>query len=411
MALEHHPVTNSEVYLMNSSHAPSVPPPSPPSPATPCERDISPPLEDVMSITPSDIRDSCPSLNQRLSTAVHVLGTEATALSYLTRLYETDPIARTGFNLAVQAITRFQGDKGKLVICGIGKSGHIAKKLVATMNSLKIHATYLHPTEALHGDLGKVGKHDTILLITFSGKTPELLSLLPHFDSSLPLIVMTSHTHPSTCEIVKHRPDTILLPAPIHQSETDSFGFNAPTTSTTMALALGDALAVVISNELHINVQAVFSQNHPGGAIGQAIKKPKKLSDVAIRFKDIPQVGTGPISIGAMTGAHILMSAYRSESGWVRHGNDLIASPSHIKTLRPGEDMDEPVMCIEGLMVASKEWISIPAETDLEKAKDWIKSMRRTSSPGEAKFGNDAILATIVDGQVDGVMEVGELMA
>ena len=409
MALEHHPVTNSEVYLMNSSHAPSMPPPSPPSPATPCERDISPPLEDVMSITPSDIRDSCPSSDQRLSTAVHVLGTEATALSYLTRLYETDPIARAGFNLAVQAITRFQGDKGKLVICGIGKSGHIAKKLVATMNSLKIHATYLHPTEALHGDLGKVGKHDTILLITFSGKTPELLSLLPHFDSSLPLIVMTSHTHPSTCEIVKHRPDTILLPAPIHQSETDSFGFNAPTTSTTMALALGDALAVVISNELHINVQAVFSQNHPGGAIGQAIKKPKKLSDVAIRFKDIPQVGTGPISIGAMTGAHILMSAYRSESGWVRHGNDLIASPSHIKTLRPGEDMDEPVMCIEGLMVASKEWISIPAKTDLEKAKDWIKSMRRTSSSGEAKFGNDAILATIMDGQVDGVMEVGSL--
>lgn len=409
MALDHHPVTNSEVYLMNSSRAPSMPPPSPPSPATPCERDISPPLEDAMSITPTDIRDSCPSLSQRLSTAVHVLGTEATALSYLTRLYETDPIARIGFNLAVQAITRFQGDKGKLVICGIGKSGHIAKKLVATMNSLKIHATYLHPTEALHGDLGKVGKHDTILLITFSGKTPELLSLLPHFDPSLPLIAITSHTHPSTCEIIKHRPDTILLPAPIHQSETDSFGFNAPTTSTTMALALGDALAVVISNELHINVQAVFSQNHPGGAIGQAIKKPQKLSEVAIRFNDIPQVGTGPISIGAMTGAHILMSAYRSESGWVRHGNDLIASPSHIKTLRPGDDMDEPVMCIEGLMVASKEWISIPAETDLEQAKDWIKSLRRTS--GEAKFGNDAILATIMDGQVDGVMEVGELMA
>ena len=71
--------------------------------------------------------------------------------------------------------------------------------------------------------------------------------------------------------------------------------------------------------------------------------------------------------------------------------------------------MDEPVKCIEGLMVASKEWISIPAKTDLEKAKDWIKSMRRTSSSGEAKFGNDAILATIMDGQVDGVMEVGSL--
>jgi D-arabinose 5-phosphate isomerase GutQ len=400
MALDHHPVQNSEVYLLGASHAPHIPPPSPPSPATPCE-ELSLSLEGLTSITPPEQDNSSPTFGQRLSNAVHVLGTEATALSCLTRLYETDPIARSGFNSAVSAITRFKGDKGKLVICGVGKSGHIAKKLVATMNSLKIHATFLHPTEALHGDLGKVGKHDTILLITFSGKTPELLSLLPHFDPSLPLIVMTSHTHPSTCEIVKHRPDTILLPAPIHKSETDSFGFNAPTTSTTMALALGDALAVVISNELHINVQAVFSQNHPGGAIGQAI--PKKLSDLVIPITEITDIGGG----GAVTGAHVLMSAYRSKTHWVRAGLDVMVPPRRIKRLGT-EDMDEPALCIPGLMVSSKEWIEIRAEMEIKQAKDFILAQREE---GIGKFGDDAILVTVVDGERVGVMEVGDLMA
>lgn len=410
MTMDYHPVQNSEVYLLGSSHAPSVsqPPPSPPSPASACERALSPPLDDLMSMTPPEIEEpqnACPTSSQRLANAVHVLATEATALSCLTRLYETDPIARGGFNSAVEAITRFRGDKGKLVICGVGKSGHIAKKLVATMNSLKIHSTYLHPTEALHGDLGKVGKHDTILLITFSGKTPELLSLLPHFDTSLPLIIMTSHTHPSTCEIIKRRPDTILLPAPIHKSETECFGFNAPTTSTTMALALGDALAVVISNELHINVQAVFSQNHPGGAIGQAIKKAQKISDVCIPLEDITEVASGPL-----TGAHIIMSGYRSPSGWVRSGHDVVVAPRRIKRLQP-DDMDEPATCIPGLMIHHKEWIEIAAATNLLEAKDWILSMRSSVLGGASKYGDDAILAATSEGEVTGVMEVGELMA
>ncbi|KUJ15882.1 SIS domain-containing protein [Mollisia scopiformis] len=402
--MEHYPVQNSEVFLLGSSHAPNVPPPSPPSPATPCERALSPPPEDLMSMTPPEIQDSCPSFSQRLSNAVHVLGTEATALSCLTRLYETEPVARGGFNSAVEAITRFRCDKGKLVICGIGKSGHIAKKLVATMNSLKIHAIYLHPTEALHGDLGGIGKYDTILLITFSGKTPELIQLLPHFDTSLPLIVMTSHTHPSTCAIIKQRPDAILLPAPIHKSETDSFGFNAPTTSTTMALALGDALAVVISNELHINVQAVFSQNHPGGAIGQAAKGPSKISDLYIRLSDLPS-----IDHAAITGANVLMSAYQSPSGWVRQGDDTVMSPRRIRRLQQ-DDFEEPAMCIQGLMVPRKEWIEIPSETSLPQAREWIKSMRSSTCDGETKYSDDAILVVMVDGDVSGVIEIGEVM-
>ena len=356
-----------------------------------------------MSITPPESQEKCPSFTQRLANAVHVLGTEATALSCLTRLYETEPVARAGFFAAVDAIKRFECDKGKLVICGVGKSGHIAKKLVATMNSLKIHATYLHPTEALHGDLGKVGKHDTILLITFSGKTPELLQLIPHFDPSLPLIVLTSHIHPSTCEIVKQRPDTILLPAPIHRSETESFGFNAPTTSTTMAIALGDALAVVISGELYPSVAAVFSKNHPGGAIGAAFKGPQKISDIAIEFTGITELGRH-----STTGAHILMSAYRSENGWVRYGEELVSSPRRIKRLQTDE-MEESAMQIQGLMVHNTEWIPIPADTDLSHAKEWILDMRRTAL-GAIKYSDDAVLVIMEDDEISAVLEVGEVM-
>ena len=403
MTLDQHTIQTSAVFLLNASHPPSIPPPSPPSPSTPGEVDGSPLLDDLMPIGSPETKDAGPYFQERLSNAVHVLRTEATALSCLAELYETDPIARRGFSAAVEAISRFDGEKGKLVISGVGKSGHIAKKLVATMNSLKIHATYLHPTEALHGDLGKVGRYDTILLITFSGKTVELISLLPHFDLSLPLIVLTSHTDPSMCEIVKHRPDTILLPAPIHVSETDSFGFSAPTTSTTTALALGDALSVAVSNELHANVAAVFLQNHPGGAIGAAFKRPQRLSDICIRFSRIPE-----IDIHAATGAHVLMSAYRSETGWVKTGHEIVVPPRRIKKLQP-DHMDEPACEIYGLMVLRKDWIEISYDTTLSTAKEWVERQQKGSFP--CNYTDESILVLMDGDEVVGVLEIGELVA
>lgn len=401
MGMDHHPVQNSEVYLLNSTHGPIIPPPSPPSPATPCERELSPPSDDLMSMTPPELLDSDPIMSRRLATAVHVLGTEATALSHLTRLYESDPSARQGFNDAVEAITRFRGDKGKLVICGVGKSGHIAKKLVATMNSLKIESIYLHPTEALHGDLGTVGKHDTIMLITFSGKTPELLSLLPHFDPATPLIVMTSHTQRATCCIVNIRPDAILLSAPIHQSEADSFGVSAPTTSTTMAIALGDALAMVIANDLHLSVASIFSKYHPGGAIGAASMGPPKVSDIAISFSDIPEVDN------TMSGAGILMSAYRSDNGWVRCGQNTLMSPRRIKSLQP-DDLDEPAQMIKGLMIPSNEWITMAFDTTLAAAQETISGMRLTTLAN--RYHDDSILVLMDDDEISSVIEIGGIM-
>ena len=282
MGLERHPIQNSEVYVLNAQSRPA-----PPSPPTPCEtRAISPIPDKLMTIAPAEIAGNAPLLDTRLTTAVHVLKTEAKALSYISRLYQTDSIARRGFNQAVDLVRRTMEKRGKLVVCGVGKSGHIAKKLVATMNSLSISATFLHPTEALHGDLGMININDTILFITFSGRTPELLSLVQHLNPQNALIVMTAHTHPSTCPIIDQRPDAVLLPAPIQESEVESFGVCAPTTSTTIALALGDALTLAISGEMHTNVADVFANNHPGGAIGHDVLTPQAKKE-ALRYSSV----------------------------------------------------------------------------------------------------------------------------
>jgi D-arabinose 5-phosphate isomerase GutQ len=404
-----HPIQNSEVYLLGV-HAQSLAPhPPPPSPPTPCETHAMSPVPDnVMPITPPNLPDPSPGYAKRLAAAVHVLGTEATALSHLTRLYETDPVAKEGFNQAVEAITNCMGHRGKIVICGVGKSGHIAKKLVATMNSLRIAATFLHPTEALHGDLGKVGDYDVILLITFSGRTPELLQLLPHFSPSLPLLIITSHTHPSTCALVDQRPDAILLPAPIHESESSSFGVSAPTTSTTVALALGDALAVAISDELHPSVAEVFSRYHPGGAIGQAAKAPRKVADLAITLSDIPDVCEG---LDALPQAvHVIMAGYQSPTGWVRYGNKGVAPPAKIRCLEP-EDMNILATGVTGLVVSKKDWIPLPADMSLKEAADRIKSARGSVHMGATVYDDEAIIGTMMNGEIIGVLEVATLLS
>lgn len=429
------PIQNSEVYVLNSQMELHQPRAAPPSPPTPCEtRSISPISEageklKLLTIPSPAINESSQTSQKfakRVKTAVHVLNTEATALSCLTRLYETDTLAREGFSKSVDVIKRAVDKRGKVVICGVGKSGHIAKKMVATMNSLRVPATYLHPTEALHGDLGKVSEYDVILLITFSGKTPELLQLVPHFNPLVPLIVLTAHIHPSTCKIINQRPDAILLPSPIHESETESFGVSAPTTSTTIALALGDALAVAISEELHPSVSDVFSRNHPGGAIGHAVTRSSQpVSSLACDLASIPFVFappssekslalTTPLSPAsstddcelppAMRAMHVLISGYQSSSGWVRYSDGSVVPPRRIKRLTPA-DLDQEATKVKGLVVERREWF--PVEETLT-VKDVVELLKGHISAAECN--DDVVVATTRDGEMVGVVEVATLL-
>ena len=206
--------------------------------------------------------------------ALHVISTERAALAHLERVYQTDNVARQSLAEAIAVISHTCQNHGKVVVTGVGKSGKIGQKLVATFTSLGVQSCFLHPTEALHGDLGIIKPHDVVLMLTFSGSTPELLLLLHHIGTTIPSIVLTSHRVSSTCRILHNHPNSILLPAPIHEPEKISFGVSVPTTSTTVALALGDGLALAVADRLHTatgrSAADVFQSYHPGGAIGAA---------------------------------------------------------------------------------------------------------------------------------------------
>lgn len=112
------------------------------------------------------------------------------------------------------------------------------------------------------------------MFITYSGKTSELLNLLQHIPDSTPILAITSHKNAAECPLIRQCPDAILLPAPIHELEEVSFGVCAPTTSTTVAIAVGDMLALTLAESMHQeDTKHVFRKNHPGGAIGAKARK------------------------------------------------------------------------------------------------------------------------------------------
>jgi hypothetical protein len=115
----------------------------------PCKRRCS------LPVTPPSTADD-PEGSEILDRAVHVLTTEATSLSFVSRLYQTDPVARNALLRATEAIVHANEGRGKLVICGVGKSAYVGMKIVATMKSLGVACSFLHAGEALHGDLGDV---------------------------------------------------------------------------------------------------------------------------------------------------------------------------------------------------------------------------------------------------------------
>ncbi|KAF6802316.1 sis domain-containing protein [Colletotrichum sojae] len=406
--MEHRPVQTSAVYVLGAPHCDSMPPPSPPSPpVSPPEEEFLGELEELSLGSPDMPEDdeSSGKVQDRLHAATHVLKTEAAALRSVAALYETDPIARDGFNRTVAAITRHKGEKGKLIITGVGKSGHIANKLVATFNSLSIASVFLNPIDALHGDLGIIQRHDILMFITFSGKTSELCGLLPHLEKPSSLIILTGHTRPDTCELIKMRPDTILLPAPVHESETASFGVSAPTTSTTVALAVGDALAIAAAQELHPSVAQVFSKNHPGGAIGAAFRKPQTILDLAVLWTSID---TSDVLCSESVGADLFRAAYDSATSWVRVG-DEVASPSRIRRLATA-DFTRSLRQISGLMVPRAEMLSISSGTTIRRAVDFVRNMQGAADDGEYVCGPDSILAVLDRGEIVGVLEVGKLL-
>ncbi|KAH6609707.1 arabinose 5-phosphate isomerase [Trichoderma cornu-damae] len=407
---EHRPIQTSAVIVLGASKCQSIPPPSPPTPsASPPVEEIGDPVDDFSLVGKSSQERALK--ERRLHSGIHVLNTEAAALANLTKLYEVDAVARDGFNASIKAITRMAKTKGKIVVMGVGKSGHIGKKVVATFQSLAIRSVFLHPTEALHGDLGIVGPEDTLLFITYSGKTRELLLTLPHLDERLPTILLTSHVRRETCEFVKHRPGAILLPAPIPEPEDVSFGVSAPSASTTAALALGDALALTAAHELHSCVSTMFAKNHPGGAIGAAVavaaRGPETLGHISVPWDDV--CAADGLS-GDDAASSLLRAAFNSKRGWVRVG-DEIAVPSRVRTLSDA-DMVRPIKDVAGITVSRQQMLAMSSETTVRQARDILQDMRSSGMEEREQGinGSGSVIAITSSGSIVGVLEAGQVL-
>jgi arabinose-5-phosphate isomerase len=160
--------------------------------------------------------------------------------------------------------------KGKLIVSGLGKSGHIGRKIAATFASTGTTATFLHLAEAIHGDLGIAAAGDVALLISQSGATIELQPVIDHFDHvGIPIIAVTGNARSMLGEAAAA---PLILP---HWPEVGPEAV-APTTSTTMTLALGDALAMTVMREKGFT-RTDFGRLHPGGSLGARLKPVRRL--------------------------------------------------------------------------------------------------------------------------------------
>jgi arabinose-5-phosphate isomerase len=173
------------------------------------------------------------------------------------------------------------GTGGSLVVCGVGKSGHIGTKIAATFSSLGLPSFFLHPTEAMHGDLGRVSKADAILLISKSGTTEEILNLLPYLPIPKERIIgLVGKVNSPIAD-----KSGIILDASVEKEAC--INDLAPTTSTTVALALGDSMAVLYENVLGVSKEK-FAVNHPAGLLGKTLSL--KVERLMIPASECPQV-------------------------------------------------------------------------------------------------------------------------
>ncbi|MGN6154247.1 MAG: KpsF/GutQ family sugar-phosphate isomerase [Sphingomicrobium sp.] len=196
-----------------------------------------------------------------------------------------------------RAIELILDSTGKLIVGGLGKSGHVGRKIAATFASTGTTATFLHLAEAIHGDLGIAAKGDVAILISLSGKTAELEPVIDHFDAvGIPIIGITGNAH---SPLGQSAAAPLILP---HWPEVGPEAV-APTTSTTMSLALGDALAMTVMRQKGFT-RTDFGRLHPGGTLGARLKPVRRLMHSG---DELPLIGQN----ASMHDAVVVMSEKR----------------------------------------------------------------------------------------------------
>ncbi len=251
---------------------------------------------------------------------------------------------------AARAVRAIYGLTGRLVVTGMGKSGHVARKVAATFASTGTPALFVHPAEAQHGDLGMIQANDLVLAFSYSGETDELRLIAPHLKRmGARLIAITGHAQSTLARLAD-----IHLNASVKE---EACPLNlAPTASTTAALALGDALAVAVL-ELRGFRAEDFAKSHPGGSLGRRLLV--RVADVMRTGDQVPRVAAGTLLTDAL-----------AEMGAKRMGMTCIVDPQgraqgiftdgDLRRLL-GQNQLKPDLTVDQVMTRSAQTISAQA--------------------------------------------------
>ncbi len=296
-----------------------------------------------------------------------------------------------------QMVDRIYGCNGRLIVSGIGKSGIVGQKIVATLNSTGTRSFFLHPVEAMHGDLGQVGPDDILLALSYSGETDELSMLLPSIrQMGCPIIAFTGHPVDSTLATSSD----IVIDVSVTK-EACPMGL-APTTSTTAMLAMGDALAVVLINKHRFNTSD-FKKIHPGGHLGQRLAG--RIGDIMITGHRLPTVLTGSSMTDALhnmeaggLGVTLVVSINRRLVGIITDGDirRMLVKKIDIYSARVDEIMTSDPRSIvpetavyDALYLMETHQITVLPIVDLKGTLQGIVHLHDILGKGQFRFNSD----------------------
>ena len=298
-------------------------------------------------------------MSDTIKIAANVLKTEANELTRNAEILDGE------FEKAVELLYQ---TKGKVVVTGVGKSGHVGAKIAATLASTGTPSFFMHPTEAMHGDLGMIGKDDTLLAISFSGESEELTKILPHVQRfGVPIVAMARDKFST---LGKFSDVFVKLDVSKEACPLDA----APTSSTTLTLALGDALAVCLMEKRGFKKED-FANFHPGGSLGKRLFL--KVKDV-MRSENLPIVRWNASlkqAIDTMTHGKLgtvlivdkdgVLDAILSDGdlrrALMREDFDLNDAAIKYATLKPKELNDKEMLAIDALALIERHKIQLLA--------------------------------------------------
>jgi len=309
-----------------------------------------------------NIMDFCPS-------GLSVIEKEARAIFELTQQIND------AFNEACRLLL---ATEGRIVVTGMGKSGHIGNKIAATLSSTGSPAFFMHPAEASHGDLGMVTNKDTVIAISNSGNTAEVLALLPQIKRlGIPMIALTGNTASTLAKMSDVHIDLTV--------EKEACPLNlAPTTSTTLALVMGDAIAIALLEARGFNADD-FSRSHPGGTLGKrSFVRVETLSNthtiptvnadtpVKQALSEITEKKLGMTCVvdekGAFVGIYTDGDIRRS----LMQNQDILKAPISEVMTKGGKTIHDQALATEALALMQKHSITALVVTDNEQVPTGI---------------------------------------